>query len=136
MDKYYHKSNFKLYIDNSNITKSGLGVYTREFIPKDSLIDEYYGEKIDYLYGGEYYFKIDKYYGINAEKFPRCYMAMLNDAEYKPTSKRKLRTFVYHNFVNNCYFKIEDRKIKIFSKDDIYSNTELFISYGYEYWNN
>jgi SET domain-containing protein len=136
MDQYYHKSKFNLYIDNSKIINSGLGVFTKEFIPKDSFIDEYYGEIIDYLYGGDYYFKIDKDYGINAEKFPRCYMAMLNDAGYKPLSKRKLKKFIEHSFINNCYFKIEDRKIKIFSKDDILERTELFISYGSEYWNN
>ena len=134
--QYYHKSKYNLCIDNSKITNSGFGVFSRDFIPKDSFVDEYYGDIINYLYGGDYYFKIDKDYGINAEKFPRCYMAMLNDADYKPLSKRKLRKFVSHDFINNCYFKIEDKKIKIFSKEDIKENTELFISYGSEYWNN
>ncbi len=135
MDKYYHKSIYNLYVKDSGIINSGLGVFTRDFIPKETFIDEYYGEIIDYLYGGDYYFRIDNDYGINAEKFPRCYMAMLNDADYKPKSKRKLRTFISHDFINNCYFKIEDRKIRIFSKEDIHENTELFISYGSEYWN-
>ncbi len=133
--EYYHKSKFDLYIDKSSITNSGLGVFTKQFIPKDSFIDEYYGEIIDYIYGGDYYFKIDKDYGINAEKFPRCYMAMLNDASYRPTSKRKLKKFSSHNFSNNCCFKIEDNKIKIYSIKDIEENTELFVSYGSEYWN-
>jgi hypothetical protein len=134
--EYYHKSKFDLYIDNSSIVNSGLGVFTKTFIPKDSFIDEYYGEIIDYLFGGDYYFKIDKDYGINAEKFPRCYMAMLNDASYVPKSNRQLKKFVKHDYKNNCVFKVDEinKKVYVVSKVDIPSKSELFISYGDEYW--
>ena len=133
----YHRSTYDLFIDKSSIVNSGLGVFTKNFIPKNSLIDEYYGEYIENFPGGEYFFKIDENCGINAINTPRCYMAMLNDASYRPTSKRGLRKFVDHNFINNCYFvtDIENKKVRVYSLIDIQYNTELFISYGSEYWN-
>ncbi len=134
--KLYHMSQFSLYISNSNIVNSGYGVFTDSFIPKDSLIDEYLGTYTESLYGGEYFFRIDENGGINAIDSPRCYMAMLNDASYIPTSKRALKKFVTHNFTNNCYFKtdIENRKVYVYSLVDIDSKSELFISYGMDYW--
>jgi hypothetical protein len=63
-------------------------------------------------------------------------MAILNDASYIPTSKRSLRKFVKHDYKNNCYFKsdIINRKVYVYSLTDIEPNSELFISYGIDYW--
>jgi hypothetical protein len=135
--KSYHKSHFDLYINISNIQNSGYGVFTKTFIPKDTLIDEYYGEYTESLPGGEYFFRIDKDGGINAIDEPRCYMAMLNDASFVPKSNRQLRKFVKHDYKNNCIFKVDEinKKVYVVSKVDIPSETELFISYGNEYWN-
>lgn len=135
-NKYYHNSTFNLYLDKSKICNGGIGVFTKSFIPKNSLIDEYFGELIYGFFGGEYYFSIDDDVGINAINFPRCYMAMLNDASYKPTSKRKLKKFIAHNYENNCYFHVNDEKNKVYvhSLVDIEQNSELFISYGSNYW--
>lgn len=137
-DKYYHNSSFDLYIKTSNIHNGGLGVFTSSFIPKDSLIDEYSGELKIGIFGGEYYFSITDLLGINALNYPRCYMAMLNDASYKPTSKRGLKKFIPHNYKNNCYFVVneETNKVYIYSLVDILPNYELFVSYGEHYWNN
>ena len=62
---------------------------------------------------------------------------MLNDSSYKPTTKRGLRIYKEHDFINNCYFKvdIEKRKVFVYSMYDIYPSNELFISYGSDYWN-
>jgi hypothetical protein len=132
----YHRSHFDLYINISNIQKSGYGVFTRTFIPKDTLIDEYVGEYTESLPGGEYFFRINDNGGINAINEPRCYMAMLNDASYIPKSKRGLRKFIKHNYTNNCVFKIDEinKKVYIYSLCDIVENSELYISYGCEYW--
>jgi SET domain-containing protein len=134
--KTYTFSQFDLYIDLSNIPNSGLGVFTKEFIPKDSLIDGYFGRYVEGLYGGEYYFKIDNYIGIDASEEPRCYMSFLNDASFVPKSKRGLRNFTKHNFTNNCKFEvdIENKKVKVYSTIDIHPGSELFISYGSDYW--
>jgi hypothetical protein len=132
--KLYHKSNYNLYIDKSHIENSGFGVFTNDFIPKDTLIDEYFGEYTESLPGGEYFFRIDEICGINAIDTPRCYMAMLNDASFIPISNRALKKFIYHSFHNNCYFKIIDKKVYVYSSIDIDYNSELFISYGKDYW--
>ena len=123
INKYYHNSSFDLYITISNIHNGGLGIFTRSFIPKDSLIDEYCGELKIGIYGGEYYFSITNLIGINALNYPRCYMAMIND------SKGSV-------FYNNTYFKINstDLVIEVWSIKDINKNEELFIDYGSEYW--
>jgi hypothetical protein len=134
----YHHSQFNLQISKSNLDKAGFGVFTNDFIPKDTLIDQYYGRYIDGLYGGDYYFRIDDNIGIDALDSPRCYMAFLNDSAYRPTSKRGLRNFIEHNFTNNCKFVVDkiNKKVEIYSLIDIHPGSELFISYGYEYWNN
>ena len=36
------------------------------------------------------------------------YMAFLNDASYKPSSKRALRKFIEHKYTNNCKFEVYD----------------------------
>ena len=134
---YYHKSSYDLYICTSNIQNSGLGVFTKDFIPSDTKIDEYYGDYTTCLPGGEYFFRIDEEGGINAIDLPRSYMAMLNDAKYRPVSKRGLRKFTPHTIINNCKFMCNtDKKIvEVYSSVDIEPFSELFISYGKDYWN-
>ena len=63
-DKYYHNSVFDLYINSSKIHNSGLGIFTNSFIPKNILIDEYFGELKNGIYGGEYYFGITFAYNL------------------------------------------------------------------------
>lgn len=135
--KLYHKSSFDLYIDKSSIPNSGFGIFTKSIIPKDTYIDDYYGDIVESFFGGEYYISITDKLGINAINTPRCYMAMLNDASYKPISKRKLSKFIEHNHINNCSFitDIENKRVKVYSIIDILPNTELFVSYGENYWN-
>jgi hypothetical protein len=153
-NNYYHKSKFDLFIQKSKIINSGLGIFTNDFIKANTFIDYYFGEYTEHLIGGEYFFRIteknnddknnddknnddknndDKNNddnincGINAINLPRCYMAMLNDASYRPTSKRKLKKFIEHNYKIN-------KKIEIHSLVDIQIGEELFIFYGLEYW--
>lgn len=132
----YTDSQFDLYIKKSNIQNSGFGIFTHDFIPKDSLIDQYMGQYVEGLYGGDYYFRIDKHIGINASEPPRCYMSFLNDASYKPTSKRGLRNFTEHSYTNNCKFEVDilNKKVYVYSVIDIEKESELFISYGNNYW--
>ena len=142
-NNYYHKSKFDLFIQKSKIINSGLGIFTNDFIKANTFIDYYFGEYTEHLIGGEYFFRITEKNnddnincGINAINLPRCYMAMLNDASYIPTSKRKLKKFIEHNYKNNCTFIVDkiNKKIEIYSLVDIQIAEELFIFYGPEYW--
>ena len=123
--EYYHNSKFDLQINKSQIKEAGLGVFTNDFIPNNTFIDFYKGNKCYGLKGGSYFFCINNIIGIDAQAYPRCYMAMLND--------------VYNtNNIVNCEFIIdEDKKtIEIWSCLDIEPKSELFISYGDSYWIN
>lgn len=119
---YYHKSIFNLEINESNIKNAGLGVFTCDFIAKDTLIDCYYGDVMSFS-NSKYYFYIKEGLGINALNFPRCYMAMINDAHQTP-------------FSNNCRFEVDTitNTVSVWSMRDIQQKEELLISYGESYW--
>jgi hypothetical protein len=89
------------------------------------VIDYYYGDEILYVGTGDYFVGFDdnsRILGIDAISFPRCYMAMVNDAYKTP-------------FKNNCCLDIVDDKIEILSICEISIGQELFMSYGSKYWN-
>lgn len=121
---YYHKSVFDLYIANSTIANAGLGVFTRELIHKNTVIDEYYGDVYEISHSpSRYYFEIEQGVGIDAFNLPRCYMAMINDAYGS-------------NYTVNCEFVIDKSARRVFIKasTEIHPEQELFISYGDQYW--
>jgi hypothetical protein len=147
--EYYHDSVYDLYLAESQIKNAGLGVWTRETIVANSYIDDYDGQVYTYNPGGSYILEItDKFY-IDGEVYPRSYTAMLNDASYvSPVivrkKKKKVNLTPKYNYdkngaplVNNCIFRIdkENKRGMIYSIMDIAANTELFISYGENYWN-
>ena len=125
---YYNNTKFILDIKPSNIKNSGNGLFSLQNIPNETMIGYYIG---DILYGNnkvtDYSFQISKKYFIDAKEFPRCYIAMINDAKNS-------------QFVNNCEFRIIEKKLKknnkicLYSIKDIKRSDELFASYGDEYW--
>lgn len=135
---FFHNSKFNLYIKESSLKYAGLGIFTRDFIPSNTFIDYYEGDLTTCLIGGTYFFQINDKYGMDAFNFPRCYMAMLNDTDYKPIIKhKKKKIIIENNYINNCYFEVDEENLKImvYSKIDIEKDSELFISYGPNYWN-
>jgi hypothetical protein len=119
---YFHRSTFNLEIKDSNIANAGFGVFTKDFIPKDALIDGYFGDFMTFS-NSKYYFCIKDGVGINAINYPRCYMAMINDAHQT-------------TFTNNCRFEVDTNTntVTVWSKVDIQPGEELLISYGKDYW--
>jgi len=125
---YYNNTEFILDIKPSNIKNGGSGLFSIQNIPKDTMIGYYKG---DILSGNnkvtDYSFQISAKYFIDAKEFPRCYIAMINDAKNS-------------QFENNCEFRIIEHKIKknskicLYSIKDIKKGNELFASYGDEYW--
>jgi hypothetical protein len=139
----YHNSKFDLYIKDSQLFQSGKGVYTHDYIPANSFIDFYEGNLIEFIKGGIYYFQINDTWGIDGFGPPRCYMAMLNDANFKSISKNKSKQISIsnnfsNNFSNNCIFATDEENltVSIYSITDIEPESELFISYGDSYWSN
>ncbi len=146
---YYHNSPYNLYLAKSQIPDAGLGVFTKDFIPAGTYIDEYYGDVYSFNPGGFYVLEVKADYYIDATNYPRCYMGMINDCEFiaKKIIKKKKRKInitpdAYYDknnnkLVINCKFikNPEEEKTYVFSISDITSDSELFISYGPNYWN-
>jgi hypothetical protein len=137
----YHNSKFNLYVKPSNLTEAGLGVFTHDFIPANTFVDFYEGFLSEYFKGGNYFFQINDKWGIDGFGPPRCYMAMLNDANYKviTKTKKKSENQAYQTiYSNNCQFVNDEvnLKVSIYTIVDIEPESELFISYGNNYWNN
>jgi hypothetical protein len=131
---YYNDGPFNLYITKSGLQEAGLGVYTEDFIPENTIIGEYTGEIIESynIETNDYYYELVEPdeangvtgIGIDSSKLPRCYMAMINDAQF---SKK---------YSNNTVFEgdLENKKVYVVSLRDIEPGEELFVSYGEGYW--
>ena len=92
--------------------------------------------------------EIDTNCYVDARDFPRCYMAMLNDCshiakQYVKKKKRKIDITppAYYDTNNNvlvvnCEFVIDSvaKRAFVYSVSEISSGSELFISYGPDYW--
>jgi hypothetical protein len=145
MENYYHHSRFNLYLKESQIPESGLGVYTKDVIPSNTIIDEYLGDVLENG-GGAYVLYVNDKCHIDAYDFPRCYMAMLNDASHiykKIIRKKKRRIDItpdgYYDkngnlLTNNCEFVFNGNRGFVSSIREIQPDEELFISYGDGYW--
>jgi hypothetical protein len=132
---FYNDGSLNLYITHSQLSDSGLGVYTDDFIPENTIIGEYKGELVKSynLESNDYFYELVEAdegsglmgVGIDASKLPRCYMAMINDAQFSKT------------YTNNCVFEadVEEEKVYVVSTRDIEPEEELFVSYGEGYWN-
>jgi hypothetical protein len=147
MDKtYYHNSPYNLRIGQSQIPNAGLGVYTDTFIPAGSRIDEYTGILRDH--GGLYALQIYPGLFVDASVWPRCYMGIINDCTYiAPCYKKKkgrridMTPAAYYDSSGNvleinCEFKVfpKEKKAYVYAVSDIPVGSELFISYGKDYW--
>jgi hypothetical protein len=149
IESYYHNSLLELYLSKSQIHDAGLGVFTKDFIPAGTYIDEYCGDVYSFNPGGFYVLELKPDYYIDAYNYPRCLMAMINDCGFvaKKIIKKKKRKIDItpdgyydknnNKLVINCEFikKPDENKTFVFSICDILPNSELFISYGPNYWN-
>lgn len=119
---YYNNTNFILDIRPSKIKNAGNGLFVFENIPSKTLIGYYDGEILSGNNNiSDYSFQISKKYFIDAKEFPRCYIAMINDA-------------INSQFVNNCEFRKNKNKICLYTIKDLKKGDELFASYGEDYW--
>jgi hypothetical protein len=147
MSQYSHNSVFALYLEKSQIPNGGLGVFTKDAIPPNTFIDEYTGEKLR-IGGGAYVLEISDTCRVDARDYPRCYMAMLNDCSFiaKQTLRKKKRTVnvtpvAYYDAAHNpleinCKFvlDVDNNRAYVYSVQEIKPNSELFVSYGEDYW--
>jgi len=130
-------NNTKLILDvyPSKIPNAGNGIFTYKYIPKETLIGYYDGElkKDDGSCVGDYSFSLNRQWYVDARKYPRSYIAMINDAHGT-------------EYDYNCEFRMEnedetgkkrkpqDRKITLWSIKNIKAGSELYADYGKDYW--
>ena len=145
---YYHNSPFQLRLAPSQVPNAGIGVFACENIPAGACIDEYVGEVISYKRPSSYALEVRSDCFIDAQMFPRCYMAMINDCSYiaRTRIRRKKRWVdttpdAYYDskgnrLTSNCQFVVDEEAGRAFihSLVDIPAGGELFIPYGPDYW--
>ena len=99
---YWNNTDLLLNVDKSNIPEAGLGIFTYESIKKDQFIGYYEGvlkKEKDEECVGDYSFTLSPAWYLDARRYPRAYIAMINDS-YKS------------KFSTNCEF------VKLIEDDD------------------
>ena len=101
--EYIYNSNYNMKIDNSLIKNGGLGVFTLDNIPNNTLLGEYIGEKehIDENNSQTCYsLSLESDYYIDAFEYPRTVFAMINDCRFS-------------DYKYNCTFEVYPDKAEI-----------------------
>lgn len=121
--EYIYNTEFNLYIQESNIKNSGLGVFSNQLIPKNTYIGNYIGELKENgsFTCGTYAISLKSNNFIDAYDYPRCIFAMINDSRFS-------------NFKYNCDFITFEDHVEVWTIDDINEGDELYCDYGDRYW--
>ena len=119
-----------LEVKTSQLPGAGLGLFTKVFIPSGSLVVEYKGvvttwEAVKNEIDNDYIYYISSRHVINARPTPKAHARYANDA--------KGITRV-EGLNNNCTFKKLDGRVFIKARMDILPGSEIFVSYGKQYW--
>ena len=80
----YNNTSKILDVKPSGIKEAGNGIYTFENLKNNEFIGYYQGKMTKYdenVCVGDYSFSVNEKYYINSASYPRCYMAMINDAQ-------------------------------------------------------
>jgi len=120
-----------LVIKRSTIPGAGKGLFTKQFIAKGARIVEYKGRTTTWKMVEQqkefnayvYYIKRDLV--IDAKNYTKTFGRYANDAN--GISKLKRMT-------NNSRYIIDGKRVFIEATKDIDAGSEIFVSYGKEYW--
>jgi SET domain-containing protein len=119
-----------LIVKRSKIPGCGMGLFTRKFIAKGTLIVEYKGRIINWKAG--------------KKNTGNGYMYFINNNRVIDAGKRKSALARYANdafgiikiegVTNNCIYFNDGQKAFIQSVKDIAAGSEILVRYGKEYW--
>lgn len=121
----------QLFVKKSILPNAGKGLFTKKFIPKGTRIIEYKGKiktwKEVQAEEGEngYIYYVKRTHVIDALKQKTSLARYANDARGLQRVK---------NVTNNAEYVEDGLRVFIESKKDIPANSEIFVSYGPEYW--
>lgn len=119
-----------LEIKTSNIPGSGLGLFTKVFIPRGSLVVEYKGivttwAAVKDQHFNDYIYYISSQHVIDAGPTPNELARYANDAKGLGQVK---------GIYNNCFFKKMNGRVFLKARTDIQAGEEIYVNYGKEYW--
>jgi uncharacterized protein len=119
-----------LEVKKSNLPNSGMGLFTKKFIPKGSLIVEYKGRRttwkeVENDYKNGYIYFISKSNVIDAKTYKKALGRYANDA--KGLSRVR-------GINNNSVYEGHGDKIFIKAVKDIPAGSEILVDYGKDYW--
>jgi uncharacterized protein len=120
----------QLVVKSSTIPGSGLGLFTKTFIAKGSRIVEYKGrittwKEVKNDNNNGYIYTINNKHVIDALPHKKALARYANDA--RGISRVK-------GLTNNCDYVNDGLKAYIEAIKDIPAGSEIFVSYGKEYW--
>ncbi len=121
----------QLEVKTSTIPYSGLGLFTKEDIPKGSLVIEYKGRITTWKEADKdegrnaYLFRVKQYHTIDARPYKKALARYANDANGFTRIK---------GLKNNCVYIIDGLRVFVEAVRDIPAGSEIFIDYGKEYW--
>lgn len=130
-NKIHLEKNLK--IKKSLIPNSGNGLFTKIDIEKDTVITEFYGEKVSHtialargiLKKSHSVLYYNKTYCIDSTTDKKCLATFMNDAN---------GVIKLVNIKNNVYMLRANGRIYVIAKRFINAGEELFMDYGASYW--
>ena len=119
----------QLRVRRSGLPGAGRGLFTTKFIPRNTRIVEYKGRiskwrDADHDNNGNIYF-VNRNHVIDARPHKQALARYANDA-------RGITRVT--GLTNNAEYEEDGLKVYIKSTKDIHAGTEIFVSYGKEYW--
>ena len=120
----------QLVIKRSTIPGSGKGLFTKALIPKGTRIIEYTGrittwKEVENDHTNAYIYTVNSRHVIDARNHLKSLARYINDA--RGLTKIK-------GITNNCTYVNEKKRVFVEALRDIPAGSELFVSYGKEYW--
>lgn len=120
-----------LYIKRSTLPDAGKGLFTKVAIKKGTRIVEYKGKRTvwkkvkDDEGNNPYIFYVNRNNVIDSLNTKQYHGRYINDARGAVKIK---------GLKNNCEYEIDGKRCFVNARKDIPARSELFVSYGPEYW--
>ena len=120
----------KLVVKTSTLPGAGKGLFTKEFIAKDTCFLEYKGnitawKEVSGDDHNAYIFFVNRNHVIDASKHLEELARYINDA-------RGIKKVTGIN--NNTYYAVVKKRVFVYATKDIPAGSELFVGYGKDYW--
>ena len=120
-----------LVIKESSLQGAGMGLFTTEFIAKDTCIVEYKGtvsswKNVNHDDGNNaYVFYVNNSHVVDACNHPHEPGRYVNDARGLQKTK---------GLTNNARYVVDKKRVFIYAIKNIPAGAEIFVGYGKEYW--